>query len=177
MNIMDTLKQKYGGVPIWLWTLLGIAALAIFLQRRKSKSTQKSATTAAGARTSTDLTSASQVANLLTTAGLMPYSGGNTYVNTTAPAPVTPEQTVTVNVGKGQTVGELVKELRSNGYPGFTWADFWALNPDVVDKYKLSWTGPGKDWQFTGWSTPVTVYRPGTKMGLPVSEVTPETVR
>ena len=177
MDLMETLKAKYAGVPVWVWALLGVAGLALILQRRKKAATQKTATTAAGAQTSTDLNTASALANMFTTAGLMPYSGGNTYVNTTASAPVAPEETVTVNVGKGQTVAELVKELRANGYPGFTWADFWALNPDIVNQYKLNWTGPGKDWQFTSWSTPVTVYRPGTKMGLPVSEVTPETVR
>ena len=167
MDLMSTLKTKYAGVPVWVWTLLGVAGLAILLQRKKA--TQKSATTAAGAQTSTDLGTADQLKNMFTTAGLMPYSGGNTYVNTTATAPTTPEETVTVNVGKNQTVGELVKELKSNGYPGFNWADFWALNPGIADSAKLEWQ-PNKDWKFTQFSTPVTVYKPGTKMGLPVSE-------
>lgn len=175
MDLMTTLKQKYAGVPVWVWALLGVAFLAIILQRKKTM-TQKTATKAAGAQTSTDLTTASALANMFTAAQPMPYMGGNTYVNTTAAAPVKPEETVTVNVGKGQTVNELIKQLRENGYPGFNWADFWALNPGITDQYKLAWQ-PNKDWQFTSWSTPVTVYKPGTKMGLPISQVTPETVR
>lgn len=168
--MLETLKTKYAGVPVWVWALMGVAGLALFLQRRKAKSaTQKTATNAAAAQTSTDLTSASALANMFTTAGLMPYSGGNTYVNTSTPAPVQPEETVTVNVGKDQTVGELVKELRANGYPGFNWSDFWALNPNIVNDYGLTINSALHDWQFTHWWTPVTVYKPGTKMGLPIS--------
>lgn len=170
MGIMDTLKQKYAGMPLWVWTALGILGLGLWLQRRNSgKLTPDKSADNAARQTNTDLGSASALANMFNVAGLMPYSGGNTYVNTTTPVP---EQTVTVNVGKDQTVGELVDELRKNGYPGFSWADFWALNPGIDSQYAMEWQ-PNHDWKFTQWSTPVTVYKPGTKMGLPVSSDAP----
>jgi hypothetical protein len=153
--------------------LVGVIGLALWLQRRnRLHPTQKKSTDSAADQTNSDLGSASALANLFNVAGLMPYSGGNTYVNTTTPVP---EQTVTVNVGKDQTVGELVEELRNNGYPGFNWADFWSLNPGIVSSAAMEWQ-PNKDWKFTQWSTPVVVYKPGTKMGLPVSGNAPGTV-
>lgn len=76
----DTLKSKLGPLPVWAWTLLGSIALALFLIRQKSKS---ASTKAAADQTNSNLGSAAELANMFEVAGLMPYQGGDVYINTT----------------------------------------------------------------------------------------------
>ena len=92
MDIFATLKQKMGGVPVWIWALVGTGLLAVMMTRKKKQ--QESTQTAAN-QTNSNLGSASELANLFNVAGLMPYQGGNTYLNVTVPSnaaapPVTP---------------------------------------------------------------------------------------
>jgi len=77
------------------------------------------------------------------------------------PAQTIAKEKVVVNVGRNRTVGELVEDMHKKGYPGFTWADFWAFNPEIVWQYELEWQTNG-DWKFTRWWTPVVVQMPGT---------------
>lgn len=100
MAFVDTLTQKHGPLPTWAWATLGTIALALILMRQKSKAAKDpnaAATQAAASQTSTDLGSAQELANLFNVAGLMPYQGGATYVNTTttvgAPAAATSTST------------------------------------------------------------------------------------
>jgi hypothetical protein len=79
-DFFGTLKAKAGPLPIWAWAGLGTILLALVLMRKKSKSGQ---TQAAADQTNADLGSAAQLANAFTVAGLMPYQGGDVYVNTT----------------------------------------------------------------------------------------------
>lgn len=162
MDIFATLKEKVGGIPIWVITLLGVGALALRLTHNKGK--QKTASTAnAAAQTSTNLGSAGQLANMFDTAGLMPFQGGNTYVNTAQPA--APDQPVVVNVGHNQPVQEIINWAKKNGYPNYTWADFWAMNPQIAYSGKQGvgdLQNVNNNWILTDWSTPVTIYKPGT---------------
>lgn len=80
MDIWGTLKSKVGPLPMWAWTLLGTIALSLFLIRQKSKNGNDKA---AADQTNSDLGSAAQLANAFTVAGLMPYQGGDVYINTT----------------------------------------------------------------------------------------------
>lgn len=92
-DIMTTLKSKAGPLPVWAWTLLGSIALALVLIRKKNKSGDTSK--AAADQTNSDLGSAAELANMFEVAGLMPYQGGDVYINTTTtqnppPSPGTP---------------------------------------------------------------------------------------
>lgn len=80
-DFMATLKTKAGPLPIWAWAGLGTILLALVLMRKKSKSGDTSK--AAADQTNADLGSAAQLANMFTVAGLMPYQGGDVYINTT----------------------------------------------------------------------------------------------
>ena len=80
MDIWSTLKSKAGPLPIWAWTLGGVITLALYLTHKKQTSGQ---TKAAADQTNSDLGSAAELANMFNIAGLMPYQGGNVYVNTT----------------------------------------------------------------------------------------------
>lgn len=82
-DFLATLKQKAGPFPIYVWALFGTAALALWLIHNKNKAASSDSTSAAADQTNSDLGSASELANMFEVAGLMPYQGGDVYVNTT----------------------------------------------------------------------------------------------
>lgn len=86
-DFFSTFKQKAGPLPVWAWAGLGTIALALYLMRKKSQTANS--TTAAANQTSTNLGSAAELANMFEVAGLMPYQGGNVYINETNGAPPT----------------------------------------------------------------------------------------
>jgi hypothetical protein len=73
-----TLSRKIGPMPMWAWVGIGVAVLAWYLIKKKSSTSSTTASTS-----STDLTSAQAAANEFATAGLMPYQGGDVYINNT----------------------------------------------------------------------------------------------
>jgi LysM repeat protein len=83
-DFMGTLKGKLGPFPVWVWAGLGTILLAVFLMRKKSQSGNDKA---AADQSNADLGSAAELANMFTVAGLMPYQGGDVYVNTTTTTP------------------------------------------------------------------------------------------
>jgi nucleoid-associated protein YgaU len=89
MPVMDTLNEKTGPLPLWGWGV-GAALLAgyVIIKRKNASSSaaNQNTTQAAANQTNSNLGSASQLANLFEVAGLMPYQGGDTYVNVTAPS-------------------------------------------------------------------------------------------
>lgn len=85
----------------------------------------------------------------------------------TTPAPGTiPQATtgpITMNIGKGHNVGEVVEYAQSHGYPDFTWADFWQFNPNVVadgQMYIAPDSSGHNNWFFGAWSTTITIAKP-----------------
>ena len=138
-SFMSTISQKVAGLPIGVWVGL-IAVVGGYLWYRHNQNA--AATTAATATTGTDLGTAANAANQFTTAGLMPYSGGDTYINSVGtgtigsnPAPTAPT-TQTVNIQSGQDIGQFINNVRAKMNPNFTWADFWALNPKIASSLK-----------------------------------------
>jgi hypothetical protein len=101
VNFFETLKEKRGGLPTWAWALVFVAILALYLKHKKStagggSAATQAATNAAAQQSASDLGSAANLANLFNVAGLMPYQGGDTFVNTTQT--VTPAPTPTPNI-------------------------------------------------------------------------------
>lgn len=80
-DFFATLKSKAGPLPVWVWALLGTLALSLFLIRKKSKGADTSKS--AADQTNSNLGSAAELANMFEVAGLMPYQGGDVYINTT----------------------------------------------------------------------------------------------
>lgn len=88
MAVLDELNKKYGPIPLWGWGV-GAALIGgyVIVKRRNAANTAQSQSTQAAAdQTNTDLGTASSLANMFEVAGLMPYQGGDTYVNVTTPA-------------------------------------------------------------------------------------------
>jgi hypothetical protein len=110
-DFFSTLKGKLGPLPIYVWALLGTAALALFLINRKNKAAASGSDQAAADQSNSDLGSAAELANFFNVAGLMPYQGGDVYVNTTQTNNPPPDNTTTTpppiqggNPPKGGTI-------------------------------------------------------------------------
>jgi hypothetical protein len=112
-DFFGTLKQKMGPLPVWVWAALGTVALALYLMQKKSKSNSDQ-TNAAADQANSDLGSASELANMFEVAGLMPYQGGNVYVNTTTGSPTHTPGTPTPapKVGKDIQTSHFYKTTR-----------------------------------------------------------------
>lgn len=100
-DFFGTLKGKLGPLPVYVWAGLGTIALALYLMRKKSKNANQ--TNAAADQTNSDLGSAAELANMFEVAGLMPYQGGNVYVNTTVSGPPPVGATTPTGNGHGTT--------------------------------------------------------------------------
>lgn len=104
-DIGSTLKTKLGPLPVWAWTLFGTIALALYLIKKKSSTDTSKA---AADQTNSDLGSAAELANMFEVAGLMPYQGGDVYINTTStqnppPSPGKPTTLPSTGTGKPPT--------------------------------------------------------------------------
>lgn len=128
-SLMDTFKQKVGPLPLGVW----IAALAViggFLWYRHKQAA--SATQAAADQTNSNLGSASQLANSFGVAGTMPYSGGDTYINSVGTGNIGgPPAPQTTNIAYGMDLYDIIKQIRVKYNPSFSFADFWQLNPQA----------------------------------------------
>lgn len=154
MSFMDTLTEKHAGMPTWAWAALLTLGFGLFLRHKKATANPSTAaTTAAAANTSTDLGSASEVANLFNTAGLMPYQGGATYVNTTQtipnpPAPVAGKPITatptSISIGAGNTLQQAIT-AGQKANPAFSWASVWSLNPNIAQYLRYN----GKPGDYT----------------------------
>src|ERR1700735_2118979 len=104
MAVMSTINQKYGPLPLWAWGLVTslIAFWYMVHKQNTANAANQNSTQSAADQTNTDLGSASEMANLFEVAGLMPYQGGDTYVNITQPAG-TSTGTTTTTTGTGTT--------------------------------------------------------------------------
>lgn len=87
-DFFSSLKAKLGPLPVWAWAGIGTIILAVFLMRKNAKANAQ--TQAAADQTNSNLGSAAELVNMFEVAGLMPYQGGDVYVNTTVTSPSTP---------------------------------------------------------------------------------------
>jgi len=145
--LMATFKQKVGPLPLGAWILI-LAVVGGYIWYRHK---QNASTAAAANQTNSDLGTAGSMP--LNTAGTMPYSGGDTYINSVGSGNIAgPATAKTVNVSAGTDGETFVNSIRAKINPNFTWADLWALNPNIAASMKLD--PKKKTWTFT---KPVTV--------------------
>jgi hypothetical protein len=89
----ETLRRRFGPLPIWAWALIFVGVLALYLSYR-----QKRAAAIAAAQTQNNLSSnlgTVPVSNLTTAAQPMPIQLGDTFVNTTVPTTVNTPVSIT----------------------------------------------------------------------------------
>jgi hypothetical protein len=94
----ETLKQRFGPLPVWAWALIFVVLLGAFLAYRKNKAAAAAA--AAQQQSSQGLSSnlgTVPVSNLTTTAQPMPIQMGDTFVSTSIPQSVNVSPSTTVN--------------------------------------------------------------------------------
>lgn len=131
-SLMATFKQKVGPLPLGVWILM-LAIGGGYLWYRHNQSTASTSNTQANS----DLGSAAQAANQFGVAGTMPYSGGDTYINSVGSgsiggSPAAPTGPQTLNIAAGQDMGQIVNQIRATINPQFSWTDLWALNPHLA---------------------------------------------
>lgn len=129
-SLMGTFKQKVGPLPLGVWVLLFAIVGGYLWYRHKQNA---SSTSTAANQTSSNVGTAGQLADSFTTAGDMPYSGGDTYINSVGQGNIGgPAVAQTLNVGPGQDMGQIVNRIRATINPNFSWTDLWALNPHLA---------------------------------------------
>jgi hypothetical protein len=94
----ETLRQKFGPLPVWAWVLAFVVLLAAYLSYRKNKA---AAAAAAANQTAQNNLSSNlgtvPVSNLTTAAQPMPIQMGDTFVSTSIPQSVNVSPSTTVN--------------------------------------------------------------------------------
>jgi hypothetical protein len=102
----ETLRKRFGPLPVWAWALAFVVVVAIYLIYRKNQANAAAAAAAAqqGSSASSNLGTV-PVSNLTTEAQPMPIQMGDTFVNTTVP------NTVNVNPWGGPPSSHLQTAL------------------------------------------------------------------
>ena len=93
----ETLRRRYGPLPVWAWALIFVVLLGAFLSYRKRQQTAAAAAVAASQGTAASNLGTVPVSNLTTAAQPMPVQLGDTFVsvpqnistNTTTNVPIT----------------------------------------------------------------------------------------
>ena len=121
-SLSGLLKKKMGGVPVYVWTLIGILALAFFL---KSRGTKKATTEDTTAGTS----GASTVPNVTPIAGAMPWSADVFMNQQKQQEAVIPS---TVVAGQPGHLADFVNKMNA-AYPALnlTEESLMQMNPDM----------------------------------------------
>lgn len=122
------LKRKYGPAPLWVYLLVGVAALAWYLRSRNK-----------GKDAAEEDTKNDSVLDQYALAYPMPYQGDVTVnVPSTAPAPTIPDATTPISTGivkKGWGVNQWITDFRAlpGGDPTLDWGRLEALNPGIAN--------------------------------------------
>lgn len=83
----QTLTSKFGPLPVWAWAALGTVILAYIIHRKNAAANPNAnGTSAAAGQANSNLGSAAQLANMFEVAGLMPFQGGDVFVNEASPS-------------------------------------------------------------------------------------------
>lgn len=93
----DTLRRRWGPLPVWAWALILVAILAMYLSYRKKQSAAAAAAASAQSQGLSSNLGTVPVSNLTTAAQPMPVGLGDTFVSTTVPNTVNVSPSTTVN--------------------------------------------------------------------------------
>jgi hypothetical protein len=91
----ETLRRRFGPLPVWAWGLILVAVIVVYLKYRQNKAAQAAAQQQAANNMSTNLGTV-PVSNLTTEAQPMPIQMGDTFVSTPVTTNVSP--TTPVNI-------------------------------------------------------------------------------
>lgn len=86
MGIGDTLRERFGPLPVWAWTGILIIVVALYLSYRKRQQSHAEESQAATPNTPAVSTTNVPVSNLTTAAQPVPIQMGDTFVNAPGPA-------------------------------------------------------------------------------------------
>lgn len=149
----NVLTRKLGPAPMWLWMLAGLGGALAWVSIRKNKSSQGPG----GAAPSSATTNAGSLAAQTPPFIIQNYTNPGQAAPVAAPKSTAPNTPTVIAVGHNEPVQEVVNWAQKNGFPNFTWSDFWALNPNIPGLVK----DPKGNWILSGWGTPITINKPG----------------
>lgn len=156
----NVFMRKLGPAPLWLWMAAGLGVALAWSAIRKNKTAQ---TAPAGTASTSSTTAAGSLAAQTPPFIIQNYpqpptapasAPTTTPQSTSTPAPITSPQVV--SVGHNESVQAVVDWAQKNGFPNFSWSDFWALNPSIPGLQMVN-----GNWTLTGWGTPITLAKPG----------------
>lgn len=149
----NVFTRKLGPAPMWLWMLGGLGVALGWVAIRKNKSAGPPAGSAPSSSTTGPGSLASQTPPFI----IQNYTNPGQAAPVSMPKSTAPNAPVVISAGHNQSVQAIINWAQKNGFPNFSWADFWALNPVLPGLAKDS-----KDnWILTQWGTPVTISKPG----------------
>lgn len=93
----ETLRRRFGPLPVWAWALIMVALLAAYLSYRKKQAANAAAAQQAQTSAVSSNLGTVPVSNLTTAAQPMPIQLGDTFVSTTVPNTVNVSPSTTVN--------------------------------------------------------------------------------
>lgn len=93
----ETLRRRFGPLPVWAWGLILVVLLAAYLSYRKKQAAAAAAAAAAQSQSLSSNLGTVPVSNLTTAAQPMPIQMGDTFVSTTVPNTVNVSPSTTVN--------------------------------------------------------------------------------
>jgi hypothetical protein len=102
----NTLRQRFGPLPVWAWGLILVILLAVFLSYRKRQAAAAAAAAAAQQGATSSNLGTTPVSNLTTVAQPMPVQLGDTFVS----VPQSVNQTVTGNPLADETPAYALQE-------------------------------------------------------------------
>lgn len=153
--------RKLMGIPVWVLmaAVLGVLLAVTSLRSNKAKTTG-TGSTASTAGTAALGTMASQtppfVIQNYPNSPNVPAAAPSTTGGQLPPTPASPTGPQVISVGHNRSVTDIVNWAKANGFPNFSYSDFWALNPNITGLQIIN-----GDWALTGWGTPVTLAKPG----------------
>jgi hypothetical protein len=151
--------RKLMGVPVWLLMAAGLGVVLAVSSYSSNK--KKAAAGGTGTGPATATTAAGSALASQTPPFIIQNYPNQPTVPAAAPSMTTDKGNIqspqVVAAGHNEPVQEVINWAQKNGYPNYSWSDFWALNPTIPGLAMPD----GKNWQLTGWGTPITLAKPG----------------